>query len=359
MAKKIRTVRQKEIAKELNLSVGTVSKAFSNYTDINEKTRAKVINAASKMGYEFDTRSKKALSGKSYFVGVLIYGFSDDWQHTTYFAGMSERCAKMNVSLVLHYVNAADCEKILEPDHQPPALREGQLSGLILVNRWPRHIVRKLLKELPAVSVVHKIPDVSLDVVGIDDTGGMSMLMDHLYQLGHRRIGFFGRCGEITWSRKRFAAYADSLCRLGLDLDIESVCDVSAELIEDKSLDWDRQIDYAAVQFRRGVRAWMCASDRAGYMLCRGLMDRGIRVPHDVSITGFDNSETDRLGCRELTSVTVPALKIGAEALRRLITRLRHPTGPYLHVELPCKFVEGLTTAAPSADYTASAKSID
>jgi len=345
------TVKQKEIAEELNLSVGTVSKALGNYTDINEQTRAKVINTASKMGYKFDTRARKALVGKSYFVGVLIYGYTDDWQHTTYFAGMSERCAKMNVSLVLHYVNAADCEQILDPEHQPPAMREGQLSGLILVNRWPRHIVRKLLKETPCVSVVHQVPQVSLDIVGIDDTSGISMLMDCLYQLGHRKIGFFGRCGEITWSRRRFGAYADSLCRLGLDLDVESVCDVSAELIEDKSLDWDRQIDYAAGQLRRGFKAWMCASDRAGYMLCRGLMDRGINVPRDVSITGFDNNETDRLGCRELTSVSVPALKIGAEALRRLITRLRHPSGPYLHVELPCRFVEGLTTAAPSADY--------
>ncbi|MHC5061848.1 MAG: substrate-binding domain-containing protein, partial [Planctomycetota bacterium] len=53
------------------------------------------------------------------------------------------------------------------------------------------------------------------------------------------------------------------------------------------------------------------------------------------------------LGCPELTSVRVPALKIGAESLRRLITRLRHPNGPYLTVELPCRFVEGLTTAKP------------
>ena len=229
MAKKPKTVRQKEIAEELNLSVGTVSKAFSNYTDINEKTRAKVINTASKMGYKFDTRSKKALVSKSYFVGVLIYGYSDEWQHTTYFAGMSERCAKMNVSLVLHYVNAADCEQILDPDYQPPAMREGQLSGLILVNRWPRHIVKKLLKETPCVSVVHQIPHVPLDIVGIDDTSGISMLMDRLYDLGHRKIGFFGKCGQITWARQRFGAYADSLCRLGLDLEVESICDMSAE----------------------------------------------------------------------------------------------------------------------------------
>ena len=91
------TVKQKSIAEHLNLSVATVSKALSDYSDINEETRAKVINTASKMGYKFDTRSRKSMSGKSYFVGVLIYGYTDDWQHTTYFAGMSEKCARMNV----------------------------------------------------------------------------------------------------------------------------------------------------------------------------------------------------------------------------------------------------------------------
>ena len=344
-------VNQKSIAKSLNLSTATVSKALNDSSEINSTTREKVVNMATKLGYDFVGRSKeKASKDKSKFVGVLIHSRPDEWQHTTYFAGMSEKCARFNVSLMLHYFGTDDCELVLDPEYQPPVMREGKLSGLILVNRWPAHVVKRLTAQLPCVSIVHQVHDAFMDTVGIDDISGMSMLMDHLYELGHRKIGFFARCSALTWSRERFGAYMDSLCRLGLAWDSDSVCDVPVEHLENKSLAMDASVECVAEQIHRGVRAWMCASDWAGYLLCKGLKERGFEIPQDVSITGFDNIENNRLGCDELTSVAVPAVKIGAEALRRLMTRLRHPTGPQLHVKLQCKLVEAMTTAGPPAE---------
>lgn len=342
-------INQKSIAKNLNLSVATISKALGDSTEINSRTRARVINMASKMGYKCPgARGKKSAEANSKFVGVLIHSHPDEWQRATYFAGMSEKCAKLNVSLTLHYFTTADREHVLDPEYQPPVMRDKQLSGVILVNRWPGQIVKKLLKDFPCVSVIHEVPGVDLDVIGVDDTSGISKLTDHLYELGHRKIGFFGRCGEMTWSRARFGAYAESLCRLGLEYAPESVSDVSIEQLENRSMALDEQIDYVAGRIKCGVRAWMCASDWVGYVLCRGLMDRGFNVPRDVSITGFDNTEINQLGCPELTSTIVPVVKIGAEALRRLMARLRHPTSPQLHIKLPCEFAPGETTAPPS-----------
>jgi len=341
-------VNQKSIAKSLNLSVATVSKALSDSTEINSRTRAKVLNMATRLGYDYLAKSKhKSSDTRSRFVGVLIHSRPDEMQTTSYFAGMTERCAKLNVSLTLHYFNTADRENVLDTEYQPPVMRDGQLSGLILVNRWPGHIVKELVEQMPCVSVIHEVPDVGLDVVGIDDTGAVAMLMEHVYELGHRKIGFFGRCREMTWSRARFGGYVESLCRLDFEYDPEFVFDVSVEHFENKPPALDALVDSIAEQVHRGVRAWICVNDWAGYLLCRGLIDRGFSVPEDVSITGFDNIETNRLGCPELTSVGVPALKIGAEALRRLMTRLRHPHGPQLHVRLQCKFVSGQTTGPP------------
>ena len=194
-------VNQKSIAESLNISVATVSKALSDSDEINRKTRAKVVNMATKLGYNYLSRSRKrAIDGQNHFVGVLIHSDTDDIQHTRYFAGMSEKCAKLNVSLMLHYFNSTDCEKVLEPEHQPPVMRDGQLSGLILVNRWPLEVIRELSEQMPLVSVIHEVPEVGIDTVGIDDTRGMGMLMDHLYRLGHRKIGVFGRCAQMRWS---------------------------------------------------------------------------------------------------------------------------------------------------------------
>lgn len=341
-----RNINQKSIAKSLNLSVATVSKALSDYADVNSTTRDKVVNMATKMGYKYRSGSKEQSGSerKNYFVGVLIHSNPDEVQHTTYFAGMTEKCAKLNVSLILNYFSTSDCELVLDPEYQPPVMRDGELSGIILVNRWPIHVVKRLAAKTPCVSIIHQVHEAGIDVVGIDDHSGIAMLMDHLIEHDHRRIGFFGRCGSLTWSRNRFAAYVNSLCRIGIEYDAELICDVPMEKMENKSQDLDEQIEYVSALIGKGVRSWMCSNDLTGYVLCRGLLDRGFRIPEDVSITGFDNHENNHLGCPELTSTKVPALKIGAESLRRLMTRLRHLNAPQLDVKLQCKLVEGATT---------------
>ncbi len=114
-----------------------------------------------------------------------------------------------------------------------------------------RDLVKQLVAKMPCVSIVHRVPEVALDLVGVDNTDGISRLMDHLHGLGHRRIGFFARCGDATWSRALFGSYADSLCRLGLGFESESVCDVRVEVLEDKGCMLDEQVDYVAERIRQ------------------------------------------------------------------------------------------------------------
>jgi LacI family transcriptional regulator len=342
-------VNQKDIADNLKISVATVSKALrGDYSDINTETRQRVLNMASKLGYDTGTHIRQAIDEeedlKPCMVGVLILRKHHEWQHTNYFAGMSEKCAKMNVSLILHYINEEDSRQILYPEHQPPAMRDGQIRGLILANPWPTDVVRTLSEKFPCVSIQYDYPPLPMDVIDIDDNQGISMLMDHLVMRGHTQIGFFGRCGQVMYARNRFAMYVNSLYRMGLPFVPDNICDLSPGTIEDKELELNGQIDKALERVRAGVRAWICANDWVGYLLCRGLFDRGIRIPGDVSVTGFDNSEDNTLGCPRLTSVAVPALRIGAESLRRLLNRIRHPKSSPLKVLLPVQLFEAQTT---------------
>ena len=348
-----RRINQKDIADSLNLSVATVSKALrGDYADINSETRDRVVNRASQLGYDWGSRKQHAIldeeETKRYMVGVLILRKLHEWQHTNYFAGMTEKCSKLNVSLILHYVNEDNCHLILDKQHQPPAMRDGELSGLILVNHWPDDIVARLSATLPCVSIQHAYPKARTDIIGVDEMVGVEQLMQHLYGLGHRKIGFFGNCGAVTIARTRLAAYLSTQAQLGLDLDLSNVIDLEAAHLEDKEILLTGQIESIIRRIEKhGVRAWVCASDWVGYLLCRGLIDRGYSIPRDVSIVGFDDTEDNTLGCPKLTSITVPALRIGAESLRRLINRVRHPASPTLKVMLPCKLFEAQTTSPP------------
>lgn len=343
-------INQKDIADSLRLSVATVSKALrGDYSDINSETRSRVVNMASQLGYMNGSRRQQAIAEEttSYMVGVLILRKLHEWQHTTYFAGMSEKCAKLNVSLILHYVSEERCEYIFDQEHQPPAMREGKMSGLILVNNWPQDIVNRLASRQPCVAIQQPYPQTRIDVVGVDEIQGIDALTDHLYGLGHRRIGFFGHCPQVDFSRRRFGAYISALARMGLDYNPADTIALPAAHLEDKEIVLTGQIESAMRRMQHGVRAWVCASDWVGYLLCRGLIDRGFRIPKDVSVVGFDDSEDNTLGCPKLTSISVSAQRIGAEALRRLINRVRHPASPALRVMLPCKLFEAQTTAPP------------
>lgn len=353
-------INQRDIADSLNLSVATVSKALrGGYSDINTETRDRVVNMASQLGYtNHGTGSQQALldeeAKKSYTVGVLILRKLHEWQHTNYFAGMTERCSKMNVSLILHYVSEENCHLILDKEHQPPALRDGNMSGLILVNRWPEEVVAGLSAQVPCVSIQHFYRRTRLDIIGVDETQGVERLIECLYSKGHREIGFFGNCGQVRIARTRFSAYISALSQLGLKTDFSNVIDVSPAHLEDKEIVLlPGQIESVIRRIQQGVRAWVCTSDWVGYLLCRGLIDRGYNIPKDVSIVGFDDSEDNTLGCPKLTSVTVPALRIGAEALRRLINRVKHPSSPLLKVLLPCKLLEAQTTSSTSSSLRA------
>lgn len=350
-------INQKDIADSLSLSVATVSKALrGDYSDINSETRERVVNMASQLGYtSTGSRTTEAIfdedQTKTSMVGVLILRKLHEWQHTNFFAGMSEKCAKMNVSLILHYVSEENCHLILDKEHQPPAMRDGSLSGLIFVNHWPENIVNRLALQMPCVSIQHSYASAKMDVISSDDAQGMDLLIEHLYSKGHEKIGFFGHCGLVPYACSRLGAYINAISQHQLPLDLNNVVDVLPGHLEDKEIVMSGQIESVIRRMQQGVRAWVCASDWVGYLLCRGLIDRGCSIPRDVSIAGFDDSEDNTLGCPRLTSITVPALRIGAEALRRLLNRVRHPANTPMKVMLPCKVFEAQTTASPPKHY--------
>ncbi|MFC1738893.1 LacI family DNA-binding transcriptional regulator [Planctomycetota bacterium] len=346
-------VTQQLIADKLDISVATVSKAISGHSDVNSDTHTKVINMATKLGYDIAGRSKQQTSfmpEKHHLVGVFVSHKEDQWRHSNYFAGMSSTYAKMNISLLFHYCCAEDSRLIMQPEFQPPAMRDQLLSGVILVNQWPPNITKYLTLKVPCVSIINELPDLKVDVVGIDEFSGISKLMDHLHNLGHRKIGFFARTGVSNQALVRFGAYAASVYRLGLDFEPESVCGLAEKIVDDNSFTLDMQIKRVVEQIRRGVRAWMCTDNDVAYDLYRRLTDKDFRVPQDVSITGFGDRESERIEGPKFTYMAVPALSVGAEAVRRLLNRLRHPASPKLIVKLQCKFIKGATTAPPPKD---------
>jgi len=333
-------INQTELARRLKLSTATVSKSLRNHPDINPNTRARVLDLAAKLDYQLrhDSRIDRHKSKALRFIGVMAYGGIPDTpaDHAAlrYMAGLSEAAESNRVSLVVHHV-FGDSHKLLEESSQPPAMRQGILEGLILIHRFDADVVRRLAARMPCVTLVHHVAAARLDHVDADCLGAMSQAAEHLRSLGHQRIGFFGFQKQLSHSRVRYAAYVTAM--LEKDMPFEEAFECGGENLP-------AAFDRVAQRAREGVTAWMCGSDYVGYQLCQELAMRGLRVPEDVSVTGFDGSPPP-MGMTPLTTLRVPFQEMALVALNRLINRIRHPASPGRQILLECQLVPGGTAA--------------
>ncbi len=348
-------VNQQLIAERLNISRATVSRCFTNHPGINPRTRARVFQVAAELGYahlEMRTGSAKKRSSKLTF-GVLICSDEEEYYRTDYqnpseqiLAGVTE-CAHLNGAKVEVHLVDPSARGLGDPSYLKIEKLRRRWNGLLLVYPFPDSVLDQLAPLMPMVSLVEQFDHSGIDCVDVDHYRGISSAIEHLVELGHRRIGFFTRRYpvEASWSFRRFAAFTEKMVRLRMPVRPEDVINVfpAAELGEEDS------IDYAARQTRDGVTAWVCAADHQAYDLVRGFTKRRISVPGMVSVTGFDGIETPA-DLPELGTIEIPFREIGATGTQRLVERIRKRFGYSQHVLIDCRFKPGATTGpAPRA----------
>jgi LacI family transcriptional regulator len=315
-----------------------------NAGGIHPETRSRIVKAAEDIGYELPhTRYEVALRPHQVMtLAQCISPVSD----SKYLAGMSRASVSLNLSVLSHHVTIQDCADVLNRKLQPPAMRMGMVDGLVLIHRWPSDVARRLSEQWPTVSIVHYYPGTKMDHIGIDDRGGMSALLEHLYAAGHRKIGFFGYCRDMSWACARLAAYAEGLMRLDLPYVEANVIPVTLKAAMSPTIfATDGWSDTLSGRIREGVDAWICSSAIMGFTVCRYLNRKGIRLPEDVSLASYHGASVDPPA--DLPAITTTAIiteTLGSSALQRLVHRFAHPEESSRSILIPAQLVTGETT---------------
>lgn len=144
---------------------------------------------------------------------------------------------------------------------------------------------------------------------------GVYQAMEHLIQLGHTRIGFLGR-PELT---NRFAAYRIAFETYGLPMNPEWICRDNAMLSEE---DGAREMD-RLLHLKNRPSAVFCGTDKLALGAMRRALDRGIRIPEELSLVGFDNIDASSKTPIPLSTVNVPRYELGEAAVKLLFERLK------------------------------------
>ena len=333
------------IAEHLNISISTVSRALRGVAGVHPTTRTRVLEAAKAMS-RGQAAAPKGSEGVLRTVLVLAQA-SNPLSLQYYLSGISKASVQGNCSVLSHYLPYSRCGDILESSQQPPAMRQGQIDGILFFHKWPEHVVEQISERYPTVSVIHQYKS-AMDRVGIDNESGMLAIVRHLYELGHRKIGFFGLCSEVSWSRVRYGSFVEAMESTGLRFDVDSVVRIGRDVALSEGVVDVGECASEVIRCKqdKGVTAWVSSSDMLCYSLMASLAGRGVRVPQDMSLTGFHAMLDHPINLPLATTVSADSEELGIVALRRLLHRIEDPSESIRTILLSCSLLAGGSTAA-------------
>jgi len=332
------------IARLLGLSVSTASRAIRNAEGIHPETRRMVLDKAGELGYVLPGLQGPDIKARPHQILALATSVSPGTDEG-FLTGMSRTSIAMNLAVLSHHVKPDDCGSVLDHERQPVAMRAGMVDGVVLIHYWPHDVAARIAERFPTVSIVYGYPGTELDNVGVDDRRSAEVLGRHFLDTGNSRIGFFGYCPEVSWSRSRLAAFMESQLFRSLPHDRRDVIRITLEqsLSHNEFPDdgWGAKV---LSRIKQGVDAWICPSAGTASTLLSFLIGKGLKVPRDVALASCSEHYTDRRHLPSVTMMHVKSEELGAAALRRLVNRLQTPREISRTVLLPPEFVQGETT---------------
>jgi len=307
-----RAVTIQDVALAAQVSTKTVSRVINNEAGVNADTRAKVAQIVKELDYRPNLNAQSLAGDKSFLIGLFIENpgsYVTDFQ-----TGVIQRCREAGYHLMVEPWNAGDPElstKVLN------LLRQLRLDGVILL---PPHcddppILDALEKEgVPIIRIAPINNRADSPVIRAHDYVASRLMTAHLLNLGHRNIGFIKGAPGHSATANRLQAFIDEMTQQGVA--------VNPDLIYPGDFTFDRAEISARemLALRDRPTAIFASNDEMALAVLAVAERMGIRVPEDLSVTGFDDTPVSRMVWPQITTVRQPVKEIGWTAADLLIS---------------------------------------
>jgi LacI family transcriptional regulator len=288
-----------QVAREAGVSLSTVSRVMNGNPTVDTVLAERVRRVAAELGYSANPLARSLVLGRTQTVAVVI----PDLANPTFQAilrGLSRAAA-----LDGFHVLIADSAEQVEDEPALATATRRRTDGIILcAPRMPDADLDALLPSLTPAVVVNRPPREAAPTIAADYRAGMGQLVAHLYDLGHRRIVFLsGVAGSASGAARRRA------------LDDATAAHDDLEVVEiHAGVDFDSGAAAADAVVDSGATAVLAFNDLVAMGLLSAVQGRGIRVPEQLSVAGFDDIPFAQYTSPPLTTAAVPAVELGREA---------------------------------------------
>ncbi len=304
----------KDIAKALNLSPSTVSRAMQNHPAISPGTRRIVQEYAEEHKYKPNTLAMQLRTNRNNTIGVIVpeivhYFFS------TVLSGIQQEAENEGYNLLFCHSNE-DYEREVR---SVKTLLDARVCGILAsqsktTNHF-QHFQEIIDNDVHLVFFDRICTGINTDKVVIDDYAGALHAVDHLIQTGCSRIAFLGSSPSMPIANNRRMGYEDALRRHKLPIDkrLSRICD---------TVELARAVVPEMLQLDPVPDAFFCINDEVAAYAMQIAKSAGFRVPEDISVCGFTNSYITDVTDPTLTTVDQHGFEMGQVAVRLLINRI-------------------------------------
>ena len=312
-----KAVKLADIAAQLGVSTVTVSKALSGQKGVSEMMRKKIKELADEMGYKQPSTIRREKIQKSYNIGVLVsekYLGEYDSFYWKMYQSMSTKAVQKGCFTLLEVISLdAEAKHIL-----PKMVLEEIVDGLIIVGKLETEYLAALHSgtSIPMVYLDFYDERQMSDSVISNSYYGSYRLTNYLFDMGHENIAYVGSLLCSTSIMDRYFGYARSMMEHGRKVLEEWV-------IPDRDMEIGKvDVEIAYNSFACKPTAFVCNCDLTASKVIKQLNEQGIRVPEDVSVTGFDNYLYPGLCDVEITSYEVNVKEMSGKAVHILLRKI-------------------------------------
>jgi LacI family transcriptional regulator len=312
------TKTQKDIAKRLHLSVTTVSKALANHPDISEKTQERVSQTAKKMNYRVNRIARSLVQQKTNTIGVIVPEVYELF-YVDILNGIESVTRAGHYSLLL-----ANAENNPETEIRSiQMLLENRIDGLLICPTEKEEQYLSLLKatRIPFVFFKNSPGSLQCDTVRIDRESGAYRSVRHLIERGYEEVVFFYTLSHLTESRNSVEGCRRAFRESGIPMERLRLidCPKGIESFHRKAME---EITYSGR--RIGIFAW---NDEMAVGVYRAIIEKGLVIPDQVGLVGFDDIQIASFLPKALTTVRYPKFEMGKKAAEMLIRRIESTGG--------------------------------
>lgn len=322
-----------DIANKIGVSYTTVSRALNGKKGVGEKTRKKIIEEAKRLGYQPNAIARGLVSKSTYTVGLIIPDITNPF-FPEVARGVEDACREAGYNVFLCNSNWDNDQELscLE------ALRQNRVDGIIINPNSLSNVEMLEKMGIPVVYLNTRIDESISTYIGIDNVQGGQMATEHLIQCGYKRIGYMGGTIRSYSNNNRLKGYLNALEKYGMGRDNDLI--INGKFETEFGYEGARKF----FQLSNPPDAIFAANDLIALGVLQYAQEKGLKVPEEFGIIGFDDIYASSLPQIQLSTIAMPKTFLGKKALELLLDKIRSEEASSAQYVIKPKLVVRKTT---------------